>query len=81
VPFRDKWFGRSQSKDSGSAIAAMKEVAPQLTIFPSILESERYKQSLNQGMLLNELGYEELENPFKAITKALGIKSLSVVEK
>jgi chromosome partitioning protein len=81
IPFRDKWFGRSQSKDSASAIAAMREVAPQLEIFPSILESERYKQALNQGMLLNELGYQELENPFKAVIEALEIKSLSVMEK
>lgn len=65
IPFRDKWFGLSQSKDSASAIAAMKEVAPQLVIFPSILESERYKQALNQGVLLRELGYPDLEKPFQ----------------
>jgi chromosome partitioning protein len=58
----------------------MREVASQLQIFPSILESERYKQALNQGMLLNELGYKELEHPFQAVTEALGIKPLNVVE-
>nr|6NOO_A Chain A, Maintenance of carboxysome positioning A protein, MCDA [Cyanothece]6NOO_B Chain B, Maintenance of carboxysome positioning A protein, MCDA [Cyanothece] len=76
IPFRDKWFGLSQSKDSAGAIAAMKEVAPQLRIFPSILESERYKQALNQGILLSELGYPDLEKPFEGVKEALGIKQL-----
>jgi chromosome partitioning protein len=76
VPFRDRWFGRSQSKDSAAAIAAMKQLAPELTVFSSILESERYKQALNQGMTLNELGYSDLEMPFLAVLSALGILEL-----
>lgn len=76
IPFRDKWFGLSQSKDSASAIAAMREVAPDLTIFPSILESERYKQALNQGILLSELGYPDLEKPFDEVGKVLKAKTL-----
>jgi chromosome partitioning protein len=76
VPFRDRWFGRSQSKDSAAAIAAMKQLAPELTVFSSILESERYKQALNQGMTLNELGYSDLEMPFLAVLSALGVLEL-----
>jgi chromosome partitioning protein len=71
LPFRDRWFGRSQSKDSASAIAVMKEIAPEVEIFPSILESERYKQALNQGVTLEQLGYAELEHPFLAAIAAL----------
>jgi chromosome partitioning protein len=71
LPFRDRWFGRSQSKDSAAAIEAMKDLAPEVTIFPSILESERYKQALNQGMTLEQLGYPDLETPFFKVIVAL----------
>lgn len=71
VPFRDKWFGQSQSKDSAAAIAAMKEITTGSLIFPSILESERYKQSLNGGITLTALGYPDLEKPFQSIIDLL----------
>ncbi|MDV3002725.1 MAG: hypothetical protein N5P05_004380 (plasmid) [Chroococcopsis gigantea SAG 12.99] len=71
VPFRDKWFGQSQSKDSAAAIAAMKEIATDSLIFPSILESERYKQALNGGITLAALGYPDLEKPFQSIIDLL----------
>lgn len=71
IPFRDRWFGRSHSKESANAIEAMKLVAPNLTIFPSINESERYKQALNQGLLLTDLGYPALQYPFEQIVEKL----------
>lgn len=71
LPFRDRWFGRSRSKDSTSAIDAMVQIAPQVTLFPSIVESERYKHSLNQGVLLHELGFPELQHPFEQIASIL----------
>lgn len=76
IPFRDKWFGRSQSKDSGGAIAAMREIAAGLTIFPSMVESERYKQALNRGITLGELGHTDLEISFAGVIEALGIRTL-----
>jgi len=75
VPFRDKWFGLSQSKDSAKAIAAMKQIINDTPIFASILESERYKQALNQGKLLNEIGYADLERPFHEMLAFLMEKS------
>ena len=71
LPFRDRWIGRSQSKDSAAAIEAMGQVAPQIPIFPSILESERYKQALNQGILLSELGHPDLQHPFEQLVSQL----------
>jgi chromosome partitioning protein len=71
LPFRDRWFGHSQSKDSAKAILAMGQVAPDLPIFPSILESERYKQALNQGILPSELGYPDLQHPFDTLIEQL----------
>ncbi len=76
VPFRDKWFGLSQSKDSARAINAMKEITNGTTIFASILESERYKQALNQGSLLSELGYPDLERPFREMLRLFTTKQL-----
>lgn len=72
IPFRDRWFGRSHSKDSAAAIAAMAEVAPGVKIFPYILESERFKQALNQGKLLSEIGHEDMETSFRAVIELLG---------
>lgn len=73
IPFRDRWFGNSQSTKSAAAIKAMKEIATEseTEVFPSILESERYKQALDEGMLLSELGYPNLELPFEKVTEQL----------
>ena len=71
LPFRDKWFGRSQATDSREAIAAMRQVAGEIRVLPSILESERYKQAIRQGRLLAELGYEELELPLRQVIESL----------
>ncbi|NCR22912.1 MAG: ParA family protein [Microcystis aeruginosa L111-01] len=75
IPFRDRWFGRSHSKDSAAAIAAMAEVAPGVKIFPSILESERYKQALNQGKLPSEIGHGEMEIAFQKVIELLDVKT------
>ncbi|MBD2580159.1 AAA family ATPase [Oscillatoria sp. FACHB-1406] len=73
VPFRDRWFGNSQSTKSAAAIKAIKEIAAesQTEVFPSILESERYKQALDEGILLSDFGYPNLELPFKRVIERL----------
>ncbi|MGD1929266.1 MAG: ParA family protein [Leptolyngbyaceae cyanobacterium] len=71
LPFRDKWFGRSQATDSREAIAAMRQVAGEIRVLPSILESERYKQAIRQGRLLAKLGHEELEFPLQQVIEIL----------
>ena len=71
LPFRDKWFGRSQATDSREAIAAMQQVAGAIPVLPSVVESERYKQAIRLGQRLSELGYEELEFPLNRVIEML----------
>ncbi len=73
IPFRDRWFGNSQSKKSSAAITAMKDIATEsdTVIFPSILESEKYKQALDEGLLLSQLGHPTLELPFQRVIERL----------
>jgi chromosome partitioning protein len=71
LPFRDKWFGRSQATDSREAIAAMQQVAGAIPVLPSIVESEHYKQAIRQGQRLSEMGYGELEFPLYWVIEAL----------
>ena len=76
VPFRDKWLGRTQAKRSEVSIKDMKEVGQGIWVVPSILESERYKQAIDTGRTLEELGYPDLELPFQKIIKVLEKKWL-----
>ena len=71
LPFRDKWFGRSQATDSREAISAMRQVAGNIPVLPSILESERYKQAIRLGRLLSEMGHGDLEYPLHQIIELL----------
>ncbi|MFB2936788.1 ParA family protein [Aerosakkonemataceae cyanobacterium BLCC-F154] len=76
VPFRDKWLGRTQAKRSQVSIQDMKEVGIGILVVPSILESERYKQAIDTGRTLEELGYPDLELPFQKIIEVLEKKWL-----
>ncbi|GAX38816.1 ParA family protein [Nodularia sp. NIES-3585] len=71
VPFRDRWIGRTQAKRSEISIQDMREVTQEILIIPSILESERYKQAIDTGKTLEELGYADLETPFQRIIEVL----------
>ncbi|EAZ88626.1 ParA family protein [Crocosphaera chwakensis] len=70
IPFRDKWVGSYRTKESQSAIDFMEEyVGDQL--LPSIRESEKYKQAINQRITLEELGYGDLAYPFEVLESRL----------
>lgn len=73
IPFRDRWVGANQTAKSKAAVAAMKQIAEESNteVFPSILESEKYKQALDLGQTLSELGYPDLELPFKTVIAKL----------
>jgi chromosome partitioning protein len=71
IPFRDRWVGNTQTVDSRENIAAMVDLFPALTFFPSIKESEQYKRGIRQGQTLSELGHSELEYPFTKIMEVL----------
>jgi len=73
IPFRDRWIGGNQAKQSASAIQAMSNIASDLetNLFPSIVESERFKQALDSSQLLHEMGYPNLEISFNRILEKL----------
>jgi chromosome partitioning protein len=73
IPFRDRWIGRTQQKQSRDAIAIIREIALErgFTVFNSLIESERYKQAIDKGILPDVLGYPELMIPFQQIEVAL----------
>jgi chromosome partitioning protein len=77
LPFRDRWVGRTQAKRSEVSIQDMREVAQGIKVVPSILESERYKQAIDTGKTLEELGYPDLELPFQKIIELLETKWLT----
>ena len=71
IPFRDRWVGRTQTLESKDNIAAMKEFADRAPVLPTIRESEKFKQATRQGLLLSQLGAEDLEYPFEKIIELL----------
>ena len=75
IPFRDKWFGRNQSTESKEAIVAMRSLAGESLILPSILESERYKKAVRSGQLLSEMGFADLEFPFQKLLEFLDCRA------
>jgi len=71
IPFRDRWVGRTQSKESKENIEAMREFVNNIPILPSIRESEQFKRAIRQGQLPAEIGYPDLQYPFEKIIEAL----------
>ncbi len=68
VPFRDRWFGYNRSKESQMTIDGMKSEVDESLIMPSIRESERFKQAINQKKTLTQLGYPDLDYPFYTLS-------------
>ena len=75
LPFRDRWTGRTQAKQSQKSIETMREIAGSLPILPSLLESEQFKRAIDQNKLPAELGHPQLEYPFTEIIRLLGANS------
>ena len=71
IPFRDRWIGANQSQESRLAIEGMKEEVGELLMLPSIRESERYKQAINQQKTLSTLGYPDLEYPLQVLLEKI----------
>ncbi len=71
IPFRDRWVGRTQTKESKDNIAAMREFADRALVLPTIRESEKFKQATRQGLLLSQLAAKDLEYPFEKIIELL----------
>lgn len=71
IPFRDRWVGFSQTKESKDSVQAMKEFAGEIPILPSIRESEQFKRAMRSGQLLEEIGQPDLQYPFEKIIEVL----------
>ena len=71
IPFRDKWIGLNQTKESRFAIESMTEEA---TVLPSIRESEKYKEAINQKQ---ELEIPDLEYPIQYLVQQILIWDFS----
>ena len=67
LPFRDRWFGLNQSKESQLSINAMRDEVGEDRLLPSILESERYKRAIAHGESLPD----KLRYPFETLVERL----------
>ncbi len=70
IPFRDRWVGQRRTKDSSGAISAMQSLVGD-KLLPSIRESEKYKQAINSGKTLVEIGEPDLGYPFEVLVGQL----------
>jgi chromosome partitioning protein len=73
VPFRDRWVGTRRTNESQSNIESMQELSNQWfgrdLILPTIRESEKFKQAINQGLTLHSMGYADLAYPFEVLAQ------------
>jgi chromosome partitioning protein len=71
VPFRDRWVGLRRTTESESNIESMKQITTQWfeedLVLPSIRESEKFKQAINRGLTLHEMGQEDLAYPIEVL--------------
>lgn len=72
IPFRDRWVGNNQTKESLLCVNEIKKEVGESLLFPSIRESERYKQAISQGKTLARLGCDDLEYPFEILSEKIG---------
>ncbi|WP_292829650.1 hypothetical protein [Nostoc sp. JL33] len=71
LPFRDRWFGKTQAQESRAAVDGMRDEVGVGLVLPSIRESERYKQAINKRTTLSQLGYNDLEYPFEILVEKI----------
>jgi len=68
MPFRARWIGSNQTQESKMCIGAMQEYVGDNLVLPSMKDSERIKQALNQRKTPADLGYPDLEYPLEVLT-------------
>lgn len=73
LPFRDRWVGLRRTSESESNVQMMKELTIEWLgkdlVLPSIRESEKYKQAINKGQTLHEMGQNDLAFPIEELVK------------
>lgn len=71
IPFRDRWVGLRRTTESESNIESMRQITQQWfnedLVLPSIRESEKFKQAINRGQTLHEMGQDELAYPIEVL--------------
>ncbi|WP_373545319.1 ParA family protein [Chamaesiphon sp.] len=73
IPFRDRFVGNNQTTSSKESIDAMRDEVGSALVLSSIVESERYKQAINQRKTLTEIGYPDLEHPLKDLASKINL--------
>lgn len=75
VPFRDRWVGLRRTSESESNIESMRQISQewfsQDLVLPSVRESEKFKQAINRGQTLHEMGQEELAYPIEVLVQQI----------
>jgi chromosome partitioning protein len=63
--------GLRRTTESESNIESMKQITTQWfeedLVLPSIRESEKFKQAINRGLTLHEMGQEDLAYPIEVL--------------
>ncbi len=71
VPFRAKWTGVNPTKATKTSIEAMGEIVGKDLMLPHLLESDVYKNAINQRVSPTDLGQPNLEYPISILAQKL----------
>jgi chromosome partitioning protein len=71
IPFRAKWTGVNPTKATKSSMEAMGEIVGNDLLLPHILESDVYKNAINQRVSPSDLGQAGLEYPIEVLVQKL----------
>jgi chromosome partitioning protein len=71
VPFRAKWTGVNPTKATKTSIEAMEEIVGKNLMLPHLLESDVYKNAINQRVSPSDLGQPGLEYSIQVLAQKL----------
>jgi len=71
VPFRAKWTGVNPTIATKTSIEAMSEIVGKDLMLPHLLESDVYKNAINQRVSPTDLGQPGLEYPIQVLAQKL----------
>ena len=72
VPFRAKWTGVNPTIATKTSISAMGEIVGFDLMLPHLLESDVYKNAINQRVSPSDLGQPGLEYPIQVLAQKVG---------
>ncbi|GJD22606.1 Cobyrinic acid ac-diamide synthase [Rivularia sp. IAM M-261] len=71
APFRAKWTGVNPTKATKTSIEAMEEIVGKNLMLPHLLESDVYKNAINQRVSPTDLGQPGLEYSIQVLAQKL----------